>query len=455
MNKIRLLCCLAGLLIFVVACQADLKEMDTQSDLDIALEEVVSSAAMIYGGEDKSYFQFPASDAFASIPQDPKNPLSAEKVALGQLLYHETALGVKPMLSEGMQTFSCGSCHFAAAGFQAGRAQGIGDGGLGIGAGGDGRGKSPNYKDMELDVQPIRTPTAMNTAYQELMLWNGQFGAVGANIGTEAQWTPETPLETNHLGYQGLETQAIAGIGVHRMDCTEDIADLMGYDVLFDLAFPDVPTPRRYDLEHAGLAIAAFERTIFAQQAPFQQWLAGKSEAMSPREKRGALLFFGKAECVNCHNNPALSSMEFHALGMGDLHDSGQAVFNVTEENREHLGRGGFTKNMLDNYKFKVPQLYNLSDSPFYGHGATFRSLEEVIHYKNEAQAENASVPAQQLAESFHPLNLSEEEIKDLLAFLEDALYDPNLDRYQPESVHSGACIPNNDFITKEHLGCE
>ena len=27
-----------------------------------------------------------------------------------------------------------------------------------------------------VDVQPVTSPTVLNTAYQEVMLWNGQFG---------------------------------------------------------------------------------------------------------------------------------------------------------------------------------------------------------------------------------------------------------------------------------------
>ena len=57
----------------------------------------------------------------------------------------------------------------------------------------------------------------LNVAYQKVMLWNGQFGATSVNTGTESQWTADTPIETNFLGFEGLETQAIAGLGVHRM----------------------------------------------------------------------------------------------------------------------------------------------------------------------------------------------------------------------------------------------
>jgi cytochrome c peroxidase len=52
------------------------------------------------------------------------------------------------------------------------------------------------------------------------------------------------------------------------------------------------------------------------------------------------------------------------------------------------------------------------------------------------------------------PQNLSEKEIEDLVAFLKNGLYDPDLIRYQPESIPSGQCFPNNDPVSREDLGC-
>ncbi len=117
-------------------------------------------------------------------------------------------------------------------------------------------------------------------------------------------------------------------------------------------------------------------------------------------------------------------------------------------------GRGAFTGLAEDDYKFKVPNLYNLADNPFYGHGGTFTSIREVIEYKNEGRKQSNRVPNSQLAEEFGNLNLTEQEITDLVAFITNALRDPNLIRYAPPSVNSGNCIPNNDPISKVDLGC-
>ena len=117
-------------------------------------------------------------------------------------------------------------------------------------------------------------------------------------------------------------------------------------------------------------------------------------------------------------------------------------------------GRGGFTQNEADNYKFKVPQLYNLADSPFYGHGSSFRSIRAVIEYKNNAVPENDEVPAGQLAAGFVPLNLTDAQIDDLVAFIGTALHDPDLARYEPQVLGSNQCFPNNDEQSRVDLGC-
>ncbi len=441
---------MASLAIAFAACQKD----DGTSNVNLD-DELVQALKDASGGVGFSHFILPMSSEFSKIPSDPKNPLTQEKVNLGSLLFHETGLGTNPLHAENKGNFSCATCHFATAGFQAGRHQGIADGGMGFGANGEGRLPNPLYDLSELDVQPIRSPTILNSAYHKVHLWNGQFGAAGPNAGTEAQWTAGTPKETNQLGYEGVESQAIAALGVHRMEVDQAICQQLGYDGLFDDAFPDVPVAERYNREHGGLAIAAYERTLLPNQAPFQLWLRGSLDAMTDEEKEGAVLFFGKAGCVSCHGGPNLANMEFHAIGMKDLHETAEATFGADADSGANLGRYSFTKVEADKYKFKTPQLYNLADSPFYGHGASFRNIRDVVEYKNKGIKENPNVPDSQLAEGFRPLALLEAEVDAIAAFVENALRDPNLLRYQPLSVRSGNCIPNNDELSRIDLGCE
>lgn len=398
------------------------------------------------------YYLLPSSEDYANIPQDPLNPITKEKVELGQILYHETGLGVASRLSEGKSTFSCASCHHAQADFQAGIVQGIGEGGVGFGVAGETRVVDPLYPSDSIDVQPIRTPTTLNSAFQLNMLWNGQFGATGLNVGTENEWKEGTPIATNHLGYEGLEIQAIAGLGVHRLDLDKALLEHLECKDQFDVVFSDFPEEERYTRETAGLAIAAYERTLLSNQAPFQRWLRGE-ELLSDSELQGAFVFFDKAKCDNCHTGPALNQMDFHAIGMHDLSIHDDVILSGFNDNVAK-GRGGFTKKEEDNYKFKVPQLYNLKDIKFLGHGGSFHSVEEVVKYKNRAIPENPNVESRHLSHEFVPLGLTDLEIKNLVTFINEALYDSNLDRFVPSDIPSGNCFPNADEISRHNLNC-
>ena len=403
------------------------------------------------------FFKLPDAHELDQIPQDPNNPLTFEKVLLGQKLFHETGIAVQPKKTIGKYTYSCASCHHADAGFQSGRKQGIGEGGTGFGARGEGRIPDRAYTSSEIDIQPIRSPAALNVAFQKVMLWNGQFGAKGVNRGTEAFWVPGKPVENNNLNFEGVETQAIAGIGVHRLNIAPDeLFPNTNYKEYFDAAFPYQNEAQRYSNQNAGLAIAAYERTLLATEAPFQRWLSGDLGTLNESQKRGAILFFGKANCVSCHTGPALSSVDtvkFYGIGMNDL--SGPDVVGVGADAPEHLGRGGFTQNPEDMYKFKVPQLYNLKNTGFYGHGGSFSRIIDVITYKNNGISENSRVPTEQLAPQFAPLGLTEDEVQDISLFVQEALYDPSLHRYAPSALPSTFCFPNNDAESRVDLGCQ
>lgn len=413
---------------------------------DVNLDEELNDILTIGGQRGLSNFILPESDDFTEIPQDPLNPLTADKVELGKLLFHETALASNPLHEEARGTYSCATCHHAGAGFQAGRQQALGDGGSGWGQNGEGRTKLPSYTNEEVDAQRIKSPSVLNSAYQEVMGWAGTFGIRGPNEGTEARWLEGTPETVNNLGYDGLESQAIAAMSIHRMDSVQNtlLVDNPEYTTLWESVFPGEDVT----LEKVGLAIAAYERTLMANRAPFQRWLRGETNAMTDAGKRGAIVFFGKAICEVCHTGPALNQVEFYALGMPEI--SGVVL---GDDKDESLGRGAFLDDPMQNFKFKVPQLYNLVDSPFFGHGGTFRTLREVVEYYNDAVTE-VPVPEDLVPVRFKPLELTEDEINDLVVFLSESLYDPNLARYEPTSLPSGNCTPANDPQARIDLGC-
>jgi cytochrome c peroxidase len=87
----------------------------------------------------------------------------------------------------------------------------------------------------------------------------------------------------------------------------------------FNAAYPSVPASQ-LGFQHAANAIAAFEVATFVKTAsPFDRYLARDDAALSVDAKRGALLFFGKARCSQCHNGPRLGGESFASVAAPQL----------------------------------------------------------------------------------------------------------------------------------------
>lgn len=407
------------------------------------------------------FYLLPDSEDFDNIPQDPLNPLTQAKVDVGKFIYHDPAFATEGVALR-MKTWSCASCHHARAGFKSGLIQGMGEGGEGFGVKGESRvWHNPEIGTQDADVQPVTSPAVLNVAYQDVMLWNGALGnssngIINVGIDPDRLMTEGTPKEANREGLSGIETQAIAGTGVHRiLGFPPELEETDYYQMLLE-AFPEFS---RDELGKSSTrAIAAFERTILSNKSPFQMWLRGDEFAMSQKEISGAEVFFGDGGCVACHQGPALSSpvgatsdQVFFAVGFDDL-DTNDIIGEVADGVR--LGRGGLTGDPADNYKFKIPQLYNLADINVFGHGGSFSSVREVIEYKNAGVAQS-DASTSNLDYRFVPLNLSSTQIDNLVEFLEVSLRDPDLMRYEPTELPSGLCVINNDETSKSELGCD
>ncbi len=447
-NKFVLFFAIAVLGLVISSCSVE--RIDESSVIDQNLE-----ARIIEVAGSLQAFQVPKETDLDKIPQDPKNPLNPYKVKLGKMLFYETALGMDALKEKGKQTYSCATCHLPELGFRPGTPQGIADGGIGYG---EQRHLDPDYKPSEADVQGARPLALIGAAYTTNTLWNGRFGAGGVNEGTEHLWAKKGVEHVNKLGYQGLEAQNIEGLHLHRMvinkEHLQNISVLGNYVELFDKAFPEFPESVRYTPQTASLAISAFLRTIMPYYAPFQRWLRGEKDAMTLSQKKGAMLFFSKARCYLCHKSPVFNSMEFHAIGVKDMWENPLSVATGPNDLDRNLGRGWFTERDEDMYKFKVPQLYNLKYGHYFFHGASKKTIREVLEYKNRAVSENPNVPPERLSPLFIPLHLSEEELDYLQDFIENALYDPYMMRFRPMTVYSGACFPNGDSLSREELGC-
>ncbi|MEO0683497.1 MAG: cytochrome c peroxidase [Cyanobacteria bacterium J06649_11] len=391
-------------------------------DLDYQLKRILEGCAP---NNSLTYFQLPK--WYYEIPSDPNNPISEEKIELGKNLFFNTKLHINNVRPDSENTISCASCHSPNHGFKSGLRQAIGGGGIGEG---ENRIRNRSFAPGEIDMQNIATPTSLNSAYQSTHGWTGQFGGKGAN--TDLAPSPLVNAivkEANAKGYQGIASQALAALEVHRLGMNEELASALGLLALYDDAFSDFPREQRYSSLTTALALDAYERSMITNEAPFQDWLSGEHYAMSDQSKRGAILFFGKAGCVNCHTGPALNSMAFHAVGMKDLSQNDHSSILISSSNPpENRGREMVTCNLADRNKFKVPQLYNLQDFNFYGHGSSFESIREVVEYFNYAIPEKEVVTSSY----FQWLGLKDYEVNDLVYFLTHGLYDDNLERYLP-----------------------
>jgi len=420
---------------------------DEPLDLDVLLTEAIKDV----NSAGVSGFILPDQYDFDNIPQEPKNPLNEHKVELGRNLFYETGLATLSKHESGRGTYSCGTCHLPELGMLPGYHQGIADGGNGYQI----RSINEDYLESDLDVQAIRPMSLYNVGFMTNTLWNGRFGARDANVGTEHVWGDDGLSHTNELGYSGLECQNIEGLKLHRMEVTKPLMETLGYTELFDLAFPEFSTTTRYTLLTGSFALSAYLRTMTTSEAPFQKWLKGDKEILTDQQKEGAILFFSKARCVVCHNGPAFSSNRFFALGVNDMDQRSDAVNNIGPELDRNGGRGAFTQEDEDLYKFKVPQLYNLKGNEHFFHGSSKSSIVDVIKYKSLAEYENQRVEDSRKPNEFQTLNLSDDEIAQLADFIENGLYDPTVLKFKPTSIISGNCFPNADELSIEQLDCD
>lgn len=230
-----------------------------------------------------------------------------------------------------------------------------------------------------------------------------------------------------------------------------------GYVTMFNAAFPSIPRTS-LTFENAATAIAAFQMdALLKTNSPFDRYLAHDNSALSPEAKRGGLLFFGTARCSQCHNGPLLGGQQFANTGVPQL---GPGVGKGAPLDK---GRGELQNFQFYQFAFRVPPLRNVELTAPYFHDGSFPTLESVVKHYNDATKslqtfDPAMLPAS-VRNSYHgdaatiaavlnsldsrvrsPLNLTEAQMADLVAFLK-SLTDPaarDLSGIAPASVPSG-----------------
>lgn len=149
-------------------------------------------------------------------------------------------------------------------------------------------------------------------------------------------------------------------------------------------------------------ALAAFQRTLISGDSRFDQYAyQGQSTALSEAELRGRALFFSeRTQCSSCHTGFNFTNEAF--INNGLYLDYG-----------DDPGRQRVTVSPDDEGKFRVPTLRNVGLTAPYMHDGSLADLNAVIeHYDQGGQGHPLQDPRIQ------PLNLSDAEKHDLIAFL-------------------------------------
>ena len=252
------------------------------------------------------------------LPDDPQNPITPAKVELGRQLFEDARLS-------GDESLSCASCHPREMGYADATP-------LSAGAGGQ--------------PMPRHTPTLLNSAYYRYINWDGKF----ANISELVLGVLANPRNMN------MQDESVL---VARLESVPE------YRAQFQSVFDGPPTKQR-----VAQAIDAYVRRLTTPNSPFDRYAAGDRRALTDAQKRGLVLFVGKADCVMCHRGANFADDQFHALGIaGSGADTGR--FKVTGVE-------------ADRYAFKTPTLRNVSETAPYMHDGSVPTLEAAIaHYES------------------------------------------------------------------------
>jgi cytochrome c peroxidase len=326
--------------------------------------------------------------AFPPMQVRADNPTTPEKVELGRLLFFD------PIVS-GDNTQSCATCHHPDRGFSDGRALSMGFGGEGFGM--------ERVKGKELRRN---TPSIWNTAYFHRLFWDGRAKDLEDQVHNPVS-------DKNEMNQQPEEL-------------VKELKAIPEYVRRFDEAFAG-QHGSAVTMANMSNAIAAFERTLTANNTPFDRYAAGEATALTAEQRRGLTLFRSlKTRCFECHGFPTFANPDFKVIGVPRLNNQ-----------PEDLGRGEVEGGEPYKHAFKVPTLRNVALTAPYMHNGRFQTLEEVIDFYALGGGQSFGMDLPNLDDKIRRFSLSTQERKDLVAFLH-ALTDESKKPEFPERVPSG-----------------
>ncbi len=260
----------------------------------------------------------PNQEPLQPLPQ--RLELNADKVALGEKLFHE------PRFSRD-NTIACASCHNLATG------------------GVDQKMHSTGVDGAE---GSINAPTVFNSGYNLKQFWDGRAETLEEQI--------DGPLQAaNEMGARWSET-------IRKLQA----------DPIYASAFSSL-YPEGVTIHTIKDAIATFESSLSTPDSRFDRFLRGEPNVLSAEEMKGYDLFKAYG-CVACHQGMGVGGNMFQTFGI--MADYFAERGNPTPVD---LGRFNVTKDEQDRHVFKVPSLRNVALTPPYFHDGSAKRLEDAV----------------------------------------------------------------------------
>ena len=393
-------------------------------------------------------------EALPPIPYPVNNLYNPDRVELGRLLFFD------PLLSGEMDT-SCGTCHLPEHGMADGRQLAAGTSGKGLGPD-----RVLGYSAVTGDTvisEARHTMTIFNTAYngdesglpsaeRGFMLWDGK------DRGLEGQALRPIIVRVELRGDAYPREMAVDSV-LNRIRANAE------YVALFEEAFPAEadsvarqiprldcfwdPTPLQSVVTRSTLsrALSAFERELVTDNTPYDHYVAGDDDALSPAQKRGLELFHTKAACASCHSGPFFTDSSFRVQGVeqvGPGQTFASTQLGTPTPSGKDRGRFVTSGNRNDMFAFRVTTLRQIAKTAPYMHDGALETLEEVIEFYDRGGGDEPTIEPELLDPHLTPLGLSDTEKADLLAFMH-ALTDSSILVEAPQRVPSGLPPVSNE----------
>ncbi|HEX7294320.1 MAG TPA: cytochrome c peroxidase [Pyrinomonadaceae bacterium] len=412
----------------------------------------------------------------ASLEQRLGRKVNNQLADLGRNLFHDPIVGLN-------DDNSCAGCHSATAGFGDTQSIAIGvDNNFIVGP------------DRHGPRNQRRTPMAANTVFFPTLMWNSRFASLSNDPFDNSLGfmfpLPEglTLSDKSHLlvaqafipPTERVEAAGFVFPGNNfeiRDEVIRRINETPAYRKLFGQIFSEVKNGGSITYDMFAQAIAEFEFTLVFADAPIDHYARGQKNALTEDQKRGALLFFGRANCVSCHavsgqSNEMFSDFRQHVIGVPQIAPvpgdpaAGNVVFDGIGQN-EDFGLEQVTGDSNDRYKFRTSPIRNVGVQPAFFHNGAFTRLEDAIRFHLNPAGEAplydptvagvardlrltlgpiAPVLARLDAAMTTPVALSTDEFRELVDFVRIGLLDPkakpdNLRKLIPRTLPSGRRI--------------